>query len=307
MRLQCAVAFVLLAGAGGALGACDTRARDAGNAVADTLRVRDHADRMVQLAAPAQRVVCLMPAVTDMLLAIGAQDRLIARTQWDTDARIAHLPSTGNALMPSVEWVAAQNPDLVIAWPDQPTRSVVGRLSAMGIPVYNAITETIEDAVRTARDLGVLLAMQSAADSVVRSIEADLQAIRTSVQSNARVPVAYVLSLDPPMIAGPGTFIGQLIDVAGGENVFSDLRVNWPQVSLEELVRRDPQAIVIAQEQGGDNARDRMRTLPGWRELGAVRNGRVLVADVSLFNRAGPNLPLAARALARFLHPGARP
>jgi iron complex transport system substrate-binding protein len=269
--------------------------------------VRDHADRDVQLSAPAQRVLCLMPSVTDMLVAMGALDRLIARTQWDTDPRLSRLPSTGNALMPSVEWVAAQQPDLVIAWPDQPTRSVVGRLSSMGIPVYSAVTETIEDAMRTARDLGVMLALQSAADSVVRDIEGALQAVRATVQPYARVSVAYVLSLDPPMVAGPGTFIGQLIDIAGGQNAFSDLRVNWPQVSLEEMVRRDPQAIVIAQEQGGSGARERMRTLAGWRELRAVRAGRVLVVDVNLFNRAGPNLPRAARELARFLHPEARP
>jgi iron complex transport system substrate-binding protein len=297
------VAFVLLAGAASVLAACEVGS-SARAPAADTIRVLDHTNRVVQLAAPAQRVLSLMPAVTDMLLALSVQDRLVARTQWDTDPRIAHLPSTGNALVPSVEWVAAQQPDLVIAWPDQPTRSVVGRLMAMEVPVYSAITGTVHDALRTVRDLGALLGLPARADSLVQSIESELQAVRSRVQSSPRVRVAYILSLDPPMVAGPGTFIGQLIEVAGGDNVFADVRVLWPQVSLEELVRRDPTALVVAQEQGG-TALERMRRLPGWRELGALRSGRVLVADVNLFNRPGPNMPQAARELARFLHPRA--
>jgi iron complex transport system substrate-binding protein len=288
---------------GSLLAACDAVPSARAPAM-DTIRVIDHTDRVVQLAAPARRVLSLMPAVTDMLLALGAQDRLIARTQWDTDARLAHLPSTGNALMPSVEWVAAQRPDLVIAWPDQPTRSAVGRLVAMELPVYSAITSTVDDALRTVRDLGTLLALPSRADSLVNHIESELQSVRTRVQAYPRIRVVYVLSLDPPMVAGPETFLGQLLEVAGGENVFADVRVLWPQVSLEELVRRDPAVIVIAQEQGG-TALERMRALAGWRELSAVRAGRVLVADVNLFNRPGPNMPQAARELARFLHPRA--
>jgi iron complex transport system substrate-binding protein len=240
-----------------------------------------------------------------MLLAMGAQNRLIARTQYDTDPRLGHLPSTGNALMPSVEWVAAQQPDLVITWPDQPSRSVVGGLSSLGIPVYAAVTESIADVLRTARDLGVLLNLRVSADSVARSMAAELADIRATVSAYPRVRVAYVLSFDPPMIAGPGTFIGELIDGAGGQNVFADLRMLWPQVSLEELVRRDPEALVIAREEGPAALR-RLRELAGWRELRALRSGRVLVVDANLFNRPGPTMPRAARELARFLHPQAR-
>jgi iron complex transport system substrate-binding protein len=116
------------------------------------------------------------------------------------------------------------------------------------------------------------------------------------------VSVAYVLSLAPPMVAGPGTFIGELIDIAGGENTFADVKALWPQVSLEEMLRRAPAALVIGRERAGDPV-PRMRELAGWRELHAVRSGRVLAVDVDLFNRAGPTIPRAARARRSFCTP----
>ena len=243
-----------------------------------------------------------MPAVTDMISALGANNRLIARTEFDKDPRIAALPSTGNALNPSLEWIAALQPDLVITWPDQPSRAVVSRLSTMGIPVYSARTESIADVLRTTRDLGRLLGVEQRSDSLVQSIERELQAVRAAVASRPRVLVAYVLNLEPPMVAGPGTFINELIDIAGGENSFADLKSLWPQVSLEEMLRRAPAALVIGRERAGDPT-PRMRELAGWRELAAVRSGRVLAVDVDLFNRPGPTIPRAARVLAEFLHP----
>ncbi|MEX2285212.1 MAG: helical backbone metal receptor [Gemmatimonadota bacterium] len=272
--------------------------------MADSIVVLDHAQRTVRLDSAAQRVISFMPAVTDMLLALGAQDRLIARTAFDTDARIAHLPSTGNALTPSLEWVAAQKPDLVIAWPDQPSRSVVGRLSELGVPVYAAVTETNADVMKTIRDLGLLLGLETPADSLTHAITSQLDAVRASVQSRPRARVVYVLSIEPLMVAGPGTYIDELIAVAGGENVFSDGSARWSQVSLEELLKRTPAAIVIATDSG--DALARVRALPAWRNLAAVREGRVIGVDPNLFNRPGPAIPAAARELARFLHPDAR-
>jgi iron complex transport system substrate-binding protein len=287
------------------VGSCDSRTRRPPPSPGESIAVLDHADRTVQLDSAARRIVSLMPAVTDMVLALGAQDRLIARTDFDVDPRIANLPSTGNALTPSLEWLTALKPDLVITWPDQPTRPVVSRLSELGIPVYAAITESIADVTRTTRDLGMLLGLEARADSMVRSLEADFAAIGAAIASRPDVSVVYLLSLEPPMAAGPGTYINELIELAGGRNVYADVKTLWPQISLEELLRRNPAAIVIAREQGSDPL-GRMRQLPVWRNLDAVRNARVLVADPNLFNRPGPGLPDAARRLAKFLHPDAQ-
>jgi iron complex transport system substrate-binding protein len=261
--------------------------------------VHDDAGRTIQLQQPALRIVSLMPTVTDLVIALGFADRLIARTDYDTDARIRALPSIGGGLTPSVEWLAAQKPDLVISWPDNSSRSLVGRIEAVGIPVYAARTDTIANTLMMIRNLGVLLGATSAADSLAADITGALDSVRLSVRGLRPVRVAYVLSVTPPTIAGPGTFIDELIRIAGGENVFADIRQLYPEVNLEEIVRRNPDVIVLARE-GADDRTDMLRELPGWRDLNAVRNGRIHRVSPDYFNRSGPLMPRAARELAQF-------
>jgi iron complex transport system substrate-binding protein len=264
------------------------------------LAVPDDAGRAVRLAHPAQRVVSLLPTVTDLMLAMNVHDRLIARTDFDTDARLAPLPSLGGGLTPSVEWLAQQKPDLVIAWPDQGTRSLVDRLASIGVPVYAARTESIADTYRMLDHLGILLGIEQQTDSLRGSMHAALDSIRQATSDRPAVKVAYVVGLDPPMVAASGTFIDELIGVAGGRNIFPELKL-WPQVNLEELLQRDPDVVVIA-DTGTEDPVAALRKLPGWRELRAVRDGRVHRVSPYFFNRSGPTMPSAARELARFFH-----
>lgn len=261
--------------------------------------VRDDGGRSVELPRPATRVVSLMPTVTDLVIALGHADRLIARTEYDVDPRIAQLPSIGGGLTPSVEWLASQRPDLVVSWPDNASRSLVGKIEALGIPVYTARTEVVADALRTIRNLGVLLAATSSADSLARSLTAALDSIRAAAAGKRPVRAAYVLAVQPPTVAGPGTFIDELIRIAGGENVFGDITRPWPEVNLEEIIRRDPDVIILARESASD-PQLLLRTLPGWRELSAVRSGRVHRVSPDYFNRSGPYMPRAARELSQF-------
>lgn len=265
----------------------------------DGIVVHDFAGREVRLDAPAQRIVSLMPTVTDLLIALGEHDRLIARTDYDTDTLIAHLPSLGGGLTPSVEWLASQQPDLVISWPDQGARSLVRQLARVDVPVYNARSESVDDTYRILADVGVLLDVQARADSLSNSIRTQLDSVRSHT-SKLPVDVVYVVGIDPPMVAARGTFIDELITFAGGRNIFGDLKL-WPQVNLEELVQRDPAVIVIS-DTDTTNPVQLLRRMPGWRDVAAVRNRRVYRVSPWFFNRSGPTMPDAARELARFFH-----
>lgn len=264
-----------------------------------TLAVTDDAQRAVTLNQPAKRIVSLMPTVTDLIIAMGHAGDLIARTDYDTDPRIAKLPSIGGGLNPSLEWVAARRPDLVISWPDHGSRSIVAQVNTIGVPIYAASTESIADAIRTIRNVGTLLGDSASADSLARSITTSLDSTRASVAQLRPVRVAYVLSIDPPTIAGPRTFIDELITIAGGNNIFADIAQSWPQVNLEEIVRRDPDVIIVARESGPDVAHV-LEKLAGWRELRAVKAHHVYRVSPDYFNRSGPLMPRAARELAGF-------
>ncbi len=111
----------------------------------------------------------------------------------------------------------------------------------------------------------------------------------------------YVVWHDPPRTTGPGTFIDELITIAGGANVFADVGAPWPAVSLEEVVRRDPDYIVIPRGTGHSVQPEWLDDLPGWRDLTAVREQRVVTVDSDLFNRPGPRVVEAARTLGQAL------
>lgn len=270
------------------------------------ITVTDGAGRTIALHAPARRVVSMMPSVTEWVIAMGATDRLVARTDYDDHSAVDTLPSVGGGLTPSVEWLAARRPDLVIAWPDAPSRSLVSRLDAMGIAVYAAPSETIEEGLETARDLGTLLARDSAAAAAIAEVRGGLDSVASAVAGRPRPDVLFLIGLDPLMAAGPGTFVDQLLDRAGGRNVLADLDILWPQLSLEEVVRRAP-GIVIVGSAGEADPLTALRERPGWRDVPAIREGRVHAVDPNLVNRPGPRMDEAAAMLARLIHRHATP
>jgi iron complex transport system substrate-binding protein len=295
-RVQCALMLLALF-----VSACsDTSQQRAVGDVA-SISVVDDAGRTVTLAHPARRVISLIPAQTEIVSILAGTDVLIARTVWDHDPAIAHLPSIGNALTPSVEWLAAQQPDLIVAWPDAQSRDVVKRLESIGIPVYASRVESIAEIRGMITRLGVLLGETARADSLLGAVDEELDAVRTAVAGKPQRSVLYLLSADPPMAAGPGTYVDDVITIAGGVNVFGDLRQLWPQVALEEIVRRQPDVIIRPTERdvaapmvGLDRA--------GWRELRAVRAGRVYGVSPDLYNRAGRTVGEAARGMAERIH-----
>jgi iron complex transport system substrate-binding protein len=266
------------------------------------ISVTDDAGRIVTLPQPARRVISLIPAQTDIVAILAGPSALIARTQWDTDPRLVSLPIITDALTPSVEWLAAQQPDLVISWTDAQSRDVVDRLAALGVPVYASRVESIADIQEVIERLGVLLGAEGRADSMRAAIGAQLDSVRAQVRGRPQRSVLYLLSADPPMAAGPGTFVDEVIQLAGGTNVFGDLRQLWPQVSLEEIVRRQPDVIIRPTDGARDQPLAGLAGRPGWRELRAVQQGRVVAIDPYFYNRPGAAVGIVARDLAAIIH-----
>ena len=274
------------------------RAPAAGAAVAAT----DATGHEVRLAQPARRVVSLVPAVTDILVAIGAGEQLVGRTNYDTSATLAALPSVGGGLDPSLEALLALRPDLVIAWEDRAGRTNP-RLAEAGVGVFNIVSQDTADVFENAQRLGRLTGHDSAATALVARLRRELAAVHASVQGRPAPRVLYLAQWEPPMTAGPGTFVMQLVSVAGGQSVFADVQQDWPSISMEEIVRRQPDVILVAVNRVDADPMRRLRDNPGWRDLRAVREGHVLVMPGDLLDRSGPRVGEAAHRLRDLLHP----
>jgi iron complex transport system substrate-binding protein len=256
--------------------------------------VRDDAGHAIRLAGPARRIVSLVPSVTETIVALGAADRLVARTDFDRAPEVAGLPSVGGGLDPSVEALVMLEPDLVVAWNARDDAGLRARLEASGVPVYAAAIEDTAGVFATVERLGVLLELEAAADAVARALRDTLAAIAREAAGGPRPRVLFLLDGAPPRTAGTGTFVAEILGVAGGEPAYPALPGGWPTIALEAVVANPPDVVLVPVGEGEAPA---LAGRPGWRRVPAVRGGRVIGVPADLVGRPGPHLGRAARAL----------
>jgi iron complex transport system substrate-binding protein len=262
----------------------------------------DDGGRTVTLKHTARRVVSLVPSVTETVIALGVADRLVGRTRYDRDSVVAALPIVGGGLDPNLEAMVALAPDLVVSWFTEERPEIRRRLDDAGIPTLSLSPQDTTDAFRTVALMGQVLGRTEQADSFLARLRDSLATTRRLAAAAGRRRVFYVVYNDPPMTMGPATFIAQILDLAGGDNIFGDATTNWPSVSLEEVVRRDPDVVVLPVGEMPARTRERLHGEAGWKELRAVRRDCIVLVDADVVNRPGPNIARAAEQLRVAIH-----
>jgi iron complex transport system substrate-binding protein len=266
------------------------------------LVVVDDAGDTVRLAAPARRLVSLNPAITELVFALGAGDRLVGRTEsCDYPAAAARVPSVGGWIPPNVEAVAARAPDLVILYQGPTTAPAATRLRGLGIAVLALRTDHLADVSRVARLLGPVLGVRRAADSLAASYDAALERLRHATASGAGPTVALVAWDQPLIVLGTGSFVSEMVDLAGARNVFGDVASSSAPVSLEAIVSRSPLLVASVGSLSANLARR-----PEWRTVTAVREGRVLALGDPALSHPTPRAPIAIAAIRRRLDSASR-
>jgi iron complex transport system substrate-binding protein len=198
------------------------------------------------------------------------------------------VPSVGGGLEPNLEVLLSLEPDMVIRFEGPTDRRTPEELDRLNIPHFAVRPDGIADARRIITELGDMIGRRRGADSLVAAIDGALESVQATASAFPPVRVAFVMGGSPPMVAGPGTFIHELIRIAGGVNVFADLSDLYASVSPEELISRRADVLLV---------------LPGT-ELDARLTRGVRVARVGEgVNIPGPNLGDAAFQVARALHP----
>jgi ABC-type Fe3+-hydroxamate transport system substrate-binding protein len=245
-------------------------------------------------------VVSLNPAATEAVFAIRAQGRLVGRSRWDTFPQEAErIPALGDGIRPNVEAVLAVRPTLVILYATAENRAAAEAFARAGVRTMALRVDRIREFHTLLRTLGVALGDTAAARVVSDSVQRTLDAVRRRTSTWPRVRVVWPLWDRPLLVVGQGSYLDELVEVAGGVNVFHDLAAPSPAVSVEEVARREPELVVA----GSVASAQRLREAPGWRVVAAVREGRVVAVDEGLTGRPSVNLGMAAVAIARALHP----
>jgi iron complex transport system substrate-binding protein len=269
--------------------------RDLGTTV-----VVDELGDTLRVARSFRRIVSLDPTITEILFAIGAGDKLVGRSHWDAwPAAALRLPDLGPGIRPNVEAVLGARPDLVLLYASQDNRGVATQLRSAGVATASFKVDQIEAFRRITPLLGALTGDTALARLTVDTVDRSLARVRAATAGLRRPKVLIPVWHTPLFVIGGGSFVSEIVSIAGGDNVYASHPERSPQVTLEDVVRRDPHLILTGPEQ-----RTRYLTDPRWRAVRAARVGRVLAMDTALVWRASPRLGEAAASVARLLHPG---
>jgi iron complex transport system substrate-binding protein len=275
---------------------------------AGALTLRDMLGREVTLPAPPARIVSLVPSATEIIFSLGGEDRLVGRTDFcDHPAAVRAKPSVGGMVNPNLETLVALKPDLVIATDEGNREETVRQLRRLGIPTYlvhaNRVAETVDLIAR----VGVLTGREEAVGRLTGDMLRRVEAVRRAVAPLPRPRVLYVLWPDPLIVPGRASILTELIEIAGGTSITAGDGDAYPRFSLEAVVARAPEVIILADHSTGVSTAGRPAP-EKWQRLSsvpAIKAGRLHSADLSILHRYGPRVPDGLETLARLIHPEA--
>ncbi|GAB4566520.1 MAG: ABC transporter substrate-binding protein [Anaerolineae bacterium] len=277
--------------------------------VVEGITVTDALGREVTVQATPQRIVSLAPSNTEILFAVGAGDQVVGVTKYcdyPPEAPEGRTIVGGfSAKSISVETIVSLQPDLVLA-AGAIQQPVIEALEQMQIPVIALDAATFDDVYANIRLVGHLTGHEDQAEQVVAEMQDRVAAVTAAVAdipADQRVSVFWEVWDEPLMTAGPHTFIGQMIELAGGVNIFADVEEDYPQISAEEVVASNPDVILGPDSHGDKMTPEQIAQRPGWDGIAAVQAGRVILVDGDIVSRPGPRLADGLEAIARALYP----
>ncbi len=250
--------------------------------------LRDQAGRAVELTRPPARIVSLVPAATAILMELGETERLVGRTDYDDAEDLEALPSVGGGLNPSIERLVALEPELVIRFEGDQDRTTPQALDRADVQHLAVRPDRIDDIRKMAILLGRATGQEDQARHLVDRMDRELDAVRDRVRNTVPPRVAFLLGGDPPWVVGPGTFLHELLEIAGGENALAQLDAPlYAPVSVEEILRQEVDLILALH---GAQVPSALRRLPMERLPDGVQS-------------PGIDVGWSAREISRRLHP----
>lgn len=263
-------------------------------ALAGASDVTDDDGRQVVLSFPAKRIISTAPHITELLYEAGGGEYLVGVTDFsDFPPNARTLPLVGNNRQINVERVVALKPDLLIAWRGGNPVRQIDQLQRMGLPVFYSHPKRMEDIPATLERFGVLVGQQAKGREKARLWRSRLALLKKQYANRKKLSVFYQVSERPLYTLNGEHIVSEAIRICGGENVFSDLPALAPCVSVEAVLKKDPDVIFVS---GGAN----FASSDFWRRFGvmkAVKNQNLFEVDADLIDRPGPRLIEGVAAL----------
>jgi iron complex transport system substrate-binding protein len=266
---------------------------------------RDMRGREVTLPGPPQRIVSLVPSLTELIFALGAEQRLVGRTDFcDYPPAAREKPSVGGMVAPSLETIVALKADLVLATNSGNREETVAQLDRLRIPTYVVNANRVSEVKDVIARLGELTGRLDAVSPLIARLDGRIAAVQKAVAPFAPPRVLYVVWPEPLIVPGRDAIVTELIGLAGGRSITAEFRSDYPRVSLEAALAAAPEVILLASQgsTAGSIPREKWQRFAS---LPAVKTGRLHPVHGDLLHRYGPRMLDGLEQMARALHPEA--
>jgi ABC-type Fe3+-hydroxamate transport system substrate-binding protein len=261
----------------------------------------DEMGRKVVVPDHPHRVICLMPSVTDTVFALGAGDDVVAISDYTKyPAAALTKPSVGDLIKPSIETILSLHPDLVIGYQPKGPMEVTEQLERVGIPIFLVSPHGIAGIMHSVETIGQALNRTPQADALVHSLQQRVDAVKARTKGQLAPRVFMPIWYDPITTIGKNAFITEVIEAAGGRSVTDDLPAEWPQISMEVVLERAPDALLLVR--GGKMTLPVLQDRPGWSSMAAITAHHVYYVDDRMYS-ASPVAIDALEDLAKQFHP----
>jgi ABC-type Fe3+-hydroxamate transport system substrate-binding protein len=261
----------------------------------------DESGRKVTVPDHPHRVICLLPSVTDTVFALGSGDDVVAVSDYTTYPPAAlKKPSIGSLVKPSIETILSFHPDLVLGTEIPGASETASQLEAVGIPVYLVDPRGLAGILHSVTSVGEALNRSPEATALNASLEKRIAAVKARTAGKPAPRVLVPIWYDPIITIGKHAFITEIIEAAGAKSVTDDLTADWPQISLEAVITRAPDSLLLIR--GGKIDIGMLQKRPGWSTLPAVQAGKVYYVDSGI-QVPSPVAINALEELAKEFHP----
>ncbi len=265
---------------------------------AASVSVIDDAKRTVTLPSPARRIVSLAPHATEMLFAAGAGPYIVGVAEFsDFPPEAKRIPSVGSGVSLDLERIIQLKPDLVVGWNNGNAATQLKKLEPLGIPIYKSEPYDFEAIARSIERLAHLAGTNTAGRAAAETFRARLKHLQDTYQQRRRITVFYQIWRSPLMTLNGSHLVSSALRLCGGENIFADLPQLAPTVSVEAVLKANPETIIASTGEQDD-------LFAPWHRfpaLKAVARGNLIAIDGNLLNRSGPRVLDGTEALCKQL------
>jgi iron complex transport system substrate-binding protein len=264
----------------------------------------DELNRKVVVPDVPRRIVSLGPNITEILYALNLGDRIVGVTRFsDYPSEAKQKPRVGTYVNFNIEKIVSLKPDLIIATYGGNPKTAIFRLEELGHAVYVTKAKTVEDVLNTIESIGMITDTREMAGTILNGLKKRIKGVTDRVRHAPRPLVFLQINAKPLMTVGPGSFHSQLIEIAGGRNLAEGGTIRYPQYSIEDVLQRGPDYILISTMDRAGLFEEQKADWMRWQNIPAVRNNRVCFIDSDLIDRASPRVVDGLEEMARLIHP----